>query len=249
MLQGDKSLVVQRAEVGLVGTINVVVPIPSVLVAVGIGHGVGDEVSFFGIDAHGVAHRNLAILGIGAVVDDFAFRTKRAIVAHLLHHLFIFVRLGKRPRNCAAVAAAPTHCVHTHRKVVAFVVELVAIIQATVGKVIAVPSIAAFAKISRQRVGDKFFAEHRHTVGVFAPIRPTAEPNIDAVCRIYFIIKTEVATRIEVFAVVSRSVNFVAGQKMFLRKQRLVNIAITLPDRIATIDIGVERQLVIRPNV
>ena len=94
----------------------------------------------------------------------------------------------------------------------AFVVELVAIIQATVGEIVTVPSIAAFGEISRQRVGDKFFAEHRHAVGVFAPIGPAAEPNVDAVGRIYLIIKAEVATRIEVFAVVSRSVNFVAGQ-------------------------------------
>ena len=86
----------------------------------------------------------------------------------------------------------------------AHVVELVLIIQSSVGKKASVVGTGALGIGSQQGVWQKFLSTRHGIVGVAAPTRPATEPEIQTIGGIYFIIKAEETAYIMVLAGVIR---------------------------------------------
>ena len=242
LLNGEKQLVVEVGEPGIIRTVDVVHPDP-------VGNRVGDQTAFLWVITRSQAHRNLAIVGIGAVVDDLTVHAHGTVFAVLTHHEVVFRGRGERPRKLASVAAAPTHAVDADGEVVALVVELMLVIQAAVGEIVAVPSRHIFDEVGHQGIGQELFAEHGGVVGVLTPVGPAADPNIQAVGRINLIIKAEVTSCAVALIAIARGVDFVVGQHPSPVKERLIGERLAFPDGIAAVDIGIDSQLLVRPNV
>ena len=102
---------------------------------------------------------------------------------------------------------------------------------------------------SKSLVGHKFITEHRLCVGVISPTWPATEPNIQAVGGINLIVKAEITACVKTLVVIIRTVDFVTGQLMRFGEQRLIDIAVALPSGIATINVGIDSEFVVRPNV
>ena len=197
MLQGNKGLVIQIGKVGFIGTVNIVHPFA-------VNDRVCLKILLLWIITHGVTHRNLTILGIRSVVDDFSFSAQGFIAVFLSKQEGVIHRRSKLSLHFTAVGAAPTHAVDADRQAVTLVVELMLVIQASIGEKVSVIGIRALFIDGIQRIGQEFFTGCCGKIAVAAPARPTTEPNVEAVGRVNFIIKAKETARVIVLAGVVR---------------------------------------------
>ena len=241
MLHSDESLVVQIGKLGIIGTVNVVHPLA-------IDHRVGDKIAVFRVVAHRVAHRNLTVLGIGTVINDFGLRAHGTVFAVLIHRAGVGCGQGEHPLNPATVSALPTDAIDADGKVVTLVVEFVLVIQAAIGEKVAVRDAAAFRKGSNDRIGQKLFPELVSPVDIIPPIGPRTEPDVYAIGSIYLIIKAKMATCTEILFVVARRVNLMVSESI-VDEKGLFHAVVALPNGIAAVNVGIDRQFLVRPNI
>ena len=202
------------------------------------------------IIAYSITHRNLSVLRIRTVVDNLALDTCGMVGVVLTQHTGVVHGQSEFPCCFAIFASTKTHPIDANGEVMTFIVELMLVIQAVISEVLTVSAISAFAHIGGgQYIGQILLPKKRGVVGSVTPIGPSAQPYIQTIRCINLIIQAEETARAIHIVFEKRTIDFMIGESSARIEQRLVYEGIAFPIGIAAVDVGIDRQFFVRPNV